>query len=324
MRAITYYRYGSPDNLQLRDVEQPDLKDNGVLVRVRAASVNRSDWESLTARPVYVRLAGSGFRRPKRPILGSDVAGTVEAVGADVTEFQPGDEVLGDTMWHGLGAFAEYVSVPETSPLVLKPKTLTFEQAAAIPQAAVLALQGLRYEREIRPGDKVLINGAGGGGGTFAVQIAKSLGAEVTGVDSASKLDTLREIGADHVVDYATENFVKRGQLYDRILDFASHRSILAYRRVLHPEGVYAIVGGSMPRILGTVTLGSLISKTGTRKMGLLVAKPNKNDLSYLAGLVESGELTPVIDSRYQLGEVPEALRRLGAARSIGKIIITI
>ncbi len=323
MKAIVYHRYGSPDNLQLQDVEKPKLKDNGVLIRVHAASVNRSDWETLTARPVYVRLAGSGVRKPKRPILGSDLAGTIEAVGADVTEFQPGDEVLADSMWHGNGAFAEYVAIPENAPLVLKPKTVTFEDAAAIPQAAVLALQGLRYERAIQPGDKVLINGAGGGAGTFAVQIAKSLGAEVTGVDSASKLDTLKKIGADHVVDYATEDFVKRGQPYDRILDFASHRSILAYRRALHPEGIYVMVGGSMPRILQTVTLGALISKTGTRKMGLLVAKPNKEDLWYAASLVESGELAPVIDGQYQLSEVPDALKRLGEGLAIGKIIIT-
>ncbi|NOX23876.1 MAG: NAD(P)-dependent alcohol dehydrogenase, partial [Actinobacteria bacterium] len=190
MKAAVYERYGSPDVLQLHDVERPSVQDDGVLIRVHAASVNRSDWESLTARPVYVRLAGSGFLRPKRPILGSDVAGTVEAVGADVTEFRPGDEVLADSMWHGLGGFAEYVSVPERAPLVLKPGDVSFDQAASLPQAAVLALQGLRYKREIQPGDKVLISGAGGGAGSFAIQLAKAHGAEVTGVDSTIKLDT--------------------------------------------------------------------------------------------------------------------------------------
>lgn len=324
MKAIVYQRYGSPDRLELRDVDRPAVADDGVLIRVHAASVNRSDWESLTARPAYVRVSGAGFTKPKNTILGSDVAGRVEAVGKDVTEFQSGDDVLCDTLWHGMGAFAEYVSVPERAPLVAKPAGLTFEEAATLPQAALLALQGLRVRRALRPGDRVLINGAGGGGGTFAVQIAKSLGTEVTGVDSTQKLDMMRSIGADHVIDYTCDNYTRNRQRYDRILDFAAHRSVLACKRALRPEGVYAMVGGSLPRILQTVVLGSLISKMGSKKMSLMVARPNKEDLVHVADLVAAGTLTPVIDSRYELSEVPEALRSLGAGRVLGKAVITI
>ncbi len=324
MKAILYERYGSPDVLGLRDVEKPVVKADGVLIRVRAASVNRSDWEALTARPAYVRFSGSGFLKPKRTCLGSDVAGRVEAIGSNVTQFQPGDEVLGDILWHGLGAFAEYVCVPESAPLVLKPTSITFEQAAAMPQAAVLGLQGLRDKGQVQPGHRVLISGAGGGGGTFAVQIAKSLGTEVTGVDSTTKLDMMRSIGADQVIDYTHEDFVKGGQRYDRILDFAGRRSIFAHKRALRPEGTYLMVGGSTPRILQTLVVGSLISKTSSNSMSLLMARPNKEDLSYLAGLVEAGELTPVIDRSYDLSDVPEALRYLGGGHAVGKIVIAV
>ncbi|VAW08698.1 hypothetical protein MNBD_ACTINO02-1350 [hydrothermal vent metagenome] len=302
----------------------PAMKADGVLIRVHTVSVNRSDWEALTARPVYVRLGGSGFLRPKRPILGSDIAGTVQAVGSDVAEFKPGDEVLVDSMWHGLGGFAEYVSVPERAPLVLKPGEVSFDQAASLPQAAVLALQGLRYKREIQPGDKVLISGAGGGAGSFAIQLAKAHGAEVTGVDSTIKLDMMRDLGADRVVDYTREKLTSGGHRYDRILDFASSRSIFAHRRLLAPGGIYAMVGGSMLRILQTAALGPLISKSGKVQMGVLVAKPNKEDLSYLADLVASGELTPAIDGHYELREVPAALRYLGEGHALGKIVIKI
>ena len=241
-----------------------------------------------------------------------------------MTQFQPGDEVLGDTLWMGLGGFAEYVCVPERAPLVAKPASMTFEEAAAVPQAAVLGLQGLRDKGEIESGHRVLINGAGGGAGTFAVQIAKSLGAEVTGVDSTTKLEVMRSIGADQVIDYTQQDFSKPGHQYDRILDFAAHRSIFTYKRALRPGGTYVIVGGSMPRILQTLVLGSLISKIGSNHMSLLVARPNKEDLSYLAGLVAAGELTPIIDRRYELSDVPEALRYLGAGTAKGKIVITI
>jgi NADPH:quinone reductase-like Zn-dependent oxidoreductase len=324
MKAIVYRQYGSPDVLELQDVRKPVVSDDGVLVRVRAVSVNRSDWETLTARPVHVRLGGAGFLKPKRTILGSDIAGRVEAVGKTVTQFQPGDDVLGDALWMGLGGFAEYVCVPERAPLVAKPTSMTFEEAAAIPQAAVLGLQGLRDKGQIQPGHRVLINGAGGGAGTFAVQIAKSLGAEVTGVDSTQKLEVMRSIGADQVIDYTQQDFSKNGHRYDRILDFAAHRSIFAYKRALSPRGIYVIVGGSMPRILQTLVLGSLISKTGSNHMSLLVARPNREDLSYLAGLVAARELTPIIDRRYELSDVPEALRYLGAGNAKGKIVITV
>ncbi|GMR01877.1 MAG: NAD(P)-dependent alcohol dehydrogenase [Acidimicrobiia bacterium] len=324
MRAVVYHRYGSPDVLEFADIEKPVVNDDEVLIKVHAASVNRSDWESLTARPLYVRLAGSGVLKPKRAILGSDIAGRVEAVGQSVTQFQPGDEVFGDIMWHGLGAFAEYVSVPERAPLAVKPAGMTFAQAAALPQAAVLGLQGLRAEGEIQPGHRVLINGAGGGAGSFAVQIAKLLGAEVTGVDSTPKLDTMRSIGADHVIDYTREDFTKGGHRYDRIIDFASHRSIFAYRRALGPEGIYLIVGGSMPRLLQAALIGSLISRTGTKHMGVLVAKPNKEDLVHLAGLVETKKIAPLIDRHYELSEVPEALRYLGEGHAKGKVVITL
>jgi len=324
MKAIVYRQYGSPDVLELQDVEKPVVKDDGVLIRVHAASVNRSDWETLTAHPVYVRFGGAGFLKPKRPILGSDIAGRVEAVGNNVKQFRPGDEVFGDILWHGLGGFAEYVSVSESAPLVLKPPSMTFEEAAAIPQAAVIGLQGLRDKGQIQQGHSVLVNGAGGGGGTFAVQIAKSLGAEVTGVDSTTKLDMMRSIGADQVIDYTSEDFAKGGQRYDRILDFAAHRSIFAYKRALRPQGIYVMVGGSMPRLLQTLVLGPLISKMGSNEMSLLLAKPNKEDLSYLAGLVEAGVVTPVIDRRYELSEVPEALRYLGEGHVRGKLVIAV
>ena len=324
MKAIVYQQYGSPDVLELVDVERPVVNDDGVLIRVHAASVNRSDWETLTAHPFHVRLGGAGFLRPRRPILGSDIAGRIEAVGRNVTLFQPGDEVFGDILWNGSGGFAEYVSVPERAPLVLKPDRMTFEEAAAIPQAAVLGLQGLRHKGQIQPGHRVAINGAGGGAGSFAVQIAKALGAEVTGVDSTTKLDMMRSIGADHVIDYTREDFAKRGQRYDRILDVVGSRSIFAYKRALSSEGIYVMVGGSMPRLLQTLMLGSLISKTGSNEMSLLIARPNKEGLSYLAGLVEGGQITPVIDRRYELSEVPEALRYLGEGRVLGKIVITV
>ena len=230
--------------------------------------------------------------------------------------------MLADTLYHGLGGFAEYVSVRESAPLVLKPEGLTWEQAAALPQAAVLGLQGLREQGGVEPGQRVLVNGAGGGAGTFAIQIAKSLGAEVTGVDKAEKLELMRSIGADHVVDYTTEDFARSGERYDRILDFSAHRSLFTYRRALRPNGAYLMVGGSTPRIFQAVVLGSLLSKWGNKKLGLLIARPNKEDLSHVAGLVEGGRLAPVIERAYTLVEAPEALSRVGEGRALGKVVI--
>lgn len=323
MRAIVRHEYGSPDVLALKEIEKPRVGDDDVLVKVRAASVNASDVELLTAHPLYIRLAGFGFRKPNVLILGSDIAGRVEVVGSNVTQFQSGDAVLADTFHHGLAGFAEYVSIPADAPLVHKPESLTFEEAAAIPQASVIALQGIRDEGRVQAGHQVLINGAGGGAGTFAVQLAKSSGGEVTAVDRGSKLDMLRSIGADHVVDYTREDFTDSGRLYDLILDLAAHRSISDHKRVLSPNGVYAMVGGSMVSLLQALVFGPWISKSGGKKMGLLTVKPNKKDLASVTQLAAEGKLEAVIDSRYPLSEAAEALRYLGSEEARGKLVIT-
>jgi NADPH:quinone reductase-like Zn-dependent oxidoreductase len=319
MKAVVCTQYGSPDVLQLKELEKPTPKGDEALVRVHAASVNAADLETLRGDFV-VRMAAP--RKPMHEILGTDIAGTVEAVGENAKQFQPGDEVWADLSEHGWGAFAEYVNVPEDA-LRPKPASMTFEEAAAYPQAAVLALQYLRGKRPIEPGQKVLINGAGGGVGTFAVQIAKYFGAEVTGVDSAKKLDVLRSIGADHVIDYAKEDFTKIGRRYDLILDVVAHRSVFAYRHALNADGVCVFVGGSMATILQALILGPLISRTGGQKMGIVMWKPNnRDDLAFLAELFEAGKVVPVIDRRYPLSEVPEALRYLAEEPHLGKIVI--
>ncbi len=322
MKAIVCTKYGPPDVLQLKEVEKPTPKDNEALVKVHAASVNAADLEYL--RGVFVvRLLYRGPLKPKYKILGVDIAGRVEAVGRNVKQFQPGDEIWGDLSYpHGFGTFAEYVCVPENA-LRLKPASMTFEEAAAVPTAAVLALHNLCDKRPIQPGQKVLINGAGGGVGTFAVQLAKYFGAEVTGVDSTRKLDMLLSIGADHVIDYTQEDFTKNGQHYDLILDVVVHRSIFDYKRALSPKGICVFVGGSMTRVFLNVLLGSLISMTGSKKMGILMHKPNK-DLVFMTELFEAGKAKPVIDKRYPLGEVPEALRYFGKGHNRGKVVITV
>ena len=322
MKAIAYHKYGSPDVLELEEVQKPTPNDDEVLVKVHAASVNAWDWDLLRGKPLVNRLLGFGLRKPKYKILGADIAGRVEAVGGNVTQFQPGDEVFGDISGVGWGGFAEYVCAREIA-LTLKPSGMTFEEAAAVPQAAILALQGLRYKGQIQPGQKVLINGAGGGAGTFAVQIAKSFGAEVTGVDSTSKLDIMRSIGADQVIDYTQEDFTKNGQRYDRIVDMAAHHSTFDYKRALSPMGIYGVIGGSTPRILQTVFMGSWISLIGSKKMGLVLHKPNQ-DLAFMIELFEAGKIVPVIDRRYPLSEVAEALRYFGEGRTQGKIVITV
>ena len=319
MKAIVYTKYGPPDVLQLKEVEKPTPKDNEVLVKVHAASLNATDLEYLRGSLIS-RLTGP--LKPKYKILGCDIAGRVEAVGRNVKQFQPGDEVFGDLSVCGFGAFAEYVCVPENA-LALKPTSMTFEEAATIPQAAVLALQGLRDKRQIQPGQKVLINGAGGGVGTFAVQMAKSFGAGVTGVDSTNKLDMIRSLGADHVIDYTQEDFTKNGQRYDLILDVMGYHSIFDYKRALSPRGIYVLVGGSMALIFQVLFLGPWISMTGSKKMGILAQKPNK-DLAFIKGLFETGKVVPVIDRRYTLSEVPEALRYLGEGHAKGKVVITL
>ena len=320
MKAMVYTKYGTPDVLQLKEVEKPGPEDNEVLIKVHAASVNSWDWDLLRGTPFVNRLM-FGLLKPK-VILGCDIAGRVEAVGRNVKQFQPGDEVFGDLSGCGWGGFAEYVCARENA-LALKPACLTFEQAAAVPQAALLALQGLRYKGQIQPGQKILINGAGGGVGTFAVQMAKSLGAEVTGVDSTQKLEVVRSLGADHVIDYTQEDFTKNGKPYDMILDVAGFRSIYDYRRALGPGGVYVMIGGSSALVFQLMFLGPWISMVGSKKMGILLHKPNKG-LDYMTGLFEAGKVVSVIDRRYPLSEAADALRYFGAGLARGKVVITL
>jgi NADPH:quinone reductase-like Zn-dependent oxidoreductase len=323
MKAIVYTKYGSPDVLELKEVAKPAPKDDQVLVKVHAVSVNAADLHLLRADPFLIRLS-SGFLKPKHTILGSDIAGRVEAVGSNVTQFKPGDEVFGDISACGWGGFAEYVCVRENA-LVLKPTNLSFEQAAAVPMAAVTALQGIRHAGQIRPGQKALINGASGGVGTFAVQLAKSFGAEVTAVCSTRNLETARSIGADHVIDYTKEDFATNGQQYDLILAANGDRSISDYKRALSPKGVYVQTGGSMGQMTQAMIQGPWISMTGSKKMGNMgVAKPNQNDLVFMKELLESGKVKPVIDRCYPLSEVPEALRYLEAGHAKGKVVITV
>ena len=321
MKAIVYTKYGPPDVLELKEVEKPVPKDNEVLVKVHAASVNDWDWGLLRGKPFMNRLF-FGLLKPKIKTIGCDIAGRVVAIGKNVKKFSPGDEVFGDISGCGWGGFAEYVCALENA-VALKPASITFEEAAAVPQAAVLALQGLRDKRQIQPGQKVLINGAGGGAGTFAVQIAKSFGAEVTGVDSTRKLDMVRSIGADQVIDYTQEDFTKSGQRYDLILDMAAHHSIFDYKRALNPKGIYVMVGGSTARIFQAMLLGPLISMTTSKKMGILAHKPNKS-LDFMKELFEAGKVKAVIDRSYPLSEVPEALRYFGEGHARGKIVITV
>ena len=322
MKAIVYTKYGSPDVLQLKEVDKPTPKENEVLVKVHAASVNSWDWDLL--RGTFQGRIGA-FRKPKFKILGCDIAGKVVAIGKNVKSFKPGDEVFGDISGFSVrdfGGVAEFVCAREDI-LALKSTKMTFVQAAAIPQAAVLALQGLR-KGQIQPGQRVLMNGAGGGVGTFAVQLAKSFEAEVTGVDSTKKLDMVRSIGADHVIDYTQEDFTKNGQRYDLILDVVAHRSIFDYKRALSPKGMYGVIGGSTARVSQVMLLGPLISKTGSKKMGILMHKPNKKDLNYMKDLFEAGKVKPIIDRRYQLSEVPEAMRYFRSGKIVGKLVITV
>ena len=321
MKAIVYEKYGPPDALQLTEMEKPTPKDDEVLIKVHAASVNDWDWGYLQGKPFINRML-NGLRRPKIRILGCDVAGKIEAVGKNVNQFQPGDEVYGDLCEDGFGGFAEYTCARETS-LTLKPENMTFEQAAAIPQAGMLAVQGLRDKKQLQPGNKILINGAGGGVGTFGVQIAKLLGVEVTGVDSTEKLDMMRSLGFDHVIDYTKEDFTKNGQQYDLILDNKMYHSIFDYKRALSPNGMYITAGGSMTRVFLAFLFGPLITLFSKKKIGILVLKANK-DLAYMNELFMEGKVKPVIDGSYSLREVPEAFRYFGEGKHKGKIVITV
>jgi NADPH:quinone reductase-like Zn-dependent oxidoreductase len=319
MKAIVYKEYGSTDNLNLEEIEKPTPGDNEVLIKVHATSVNASDYEFVKGEPLYTRMWG--LRKPGNQILGSDIAGTIEATGSSVSEFKTGDEVFGDILGNW-GGFAEYVAAPEKK-LVLKPGSMTFEEVAAFPQAAVVALQGIRDKGKVQPGQKVLINGAGGGGGTFAVQLAKFYGAEVTGVDHGEKLGLLQSLGADNVIDYTREDYTRNISTYDYILDLVAHRSIFDCKRALAPHGRYALVGGSMSALFQTLTIGSFLSLIGSKKMGMLAVNSTAKDLSYMIELFEAGKIKPVIDKQYSLSDVPEALRYVGEGHARGKVIIT-
>ncbi len=323
MKAIIYTKYGSPDVLELKDVEKPTPKDDEVLVKIHAASLNAADWHLLRADPFLVRLMGVGFLKPKNKILGSDIAGRVEAIGKNVKQFKPGDDVFGDLSVCGWGGFAEYVCAREDA-LALKPANVTFEQAATVPMATVVALQGLRDKGKIQSGQKVLINGASGGVGTFAVQIAKYFGAEVTAVCRTENMDTARSIGADHVIDYTKEDFTKNTQRYDLIFATNGYHSIFDYKRVLSPKGIYVTSGGTMAQMFQAMLLGPWISMAGNKKMGFISVKPNQKDLVFMMGLLEAGKIAPVIDRRYPLRDVAEAIRYLEEGHARGKIVITI
>jgi NADPH:quinone reductase-like Zn-dependent oxidoreductase len=322
MKAIVYTEYGALDVLKLKEVDKPAPKENEVLIKILATTVTPGDVIVVRGAPFAVRF-WSGLSKPKHQIPGKEMAGWVEAIGNKVTQFKPGDEVFGDLSVCGLGAFAEYVCVPENA-IALKPANLTFEQAAAIPESSVVALQGLRDKGKIQPGQKVLINGASGGVGSFAVQIAKSFGAEVTAVTSTRNLAMASAIGADHVIDYTQEDFTRNGQQYDLILAANGNHSLSDYQRALTAKGIYVGTGGSMAQTFQGILLGPIMSMTGGQTMGNMLVKPNQKDLVFIKELAEAGKVVPVIDSRYPLREVPAALRYLDEGHARGKIVIAV
>jgi NADPH:quinone reductase-like Zn-dependent oxidoreductase len=320
MKAIVRTQYGPPDVVQFTEVEKPTPKDNEVLIKLYAASVNPLDLFSLRGAPLIRRIPG--LRAPKQQVLGCDIAGRVEAIGGQVKQFQPGDQVFGVTGFAG-GGFAEYVCAIEDK-LALMPANSSFEDAAAVPIAAITALQGLRDKGRIQPGHKVLVDGASGGVGTFAVQIAKSFGAEVTAVCSTRNVDTARSIGADHVIDYTREDFMKSGRRYDLILGANAHHSVFAYRRALRQDGIYVIAGGGLPQIFQAMLLAPLLSRIGSKKTCFFIANINQKDLIFLKDLLEAGKVVPVIDRRYPLSDAAEALRYLEERHAQGKIVLTV
>ena len=323
MKAVVYTKYGSPAVLQLQEIEKPIPKENEVLVKVYAASVNSWDWDLLKGKPFLVRIIG-GLFKPRHKILGADIAGTVEAIGNDVKDFKPGDEVCGDIAGSGFGGFAEYVAVPEKL-LAQKSQVMSFEQAASLPQAGLLALQGLRYKGTIKQGDEVLINGAGGGVGTIGLQYAKLLGAVVTCVDKAEKFDMLRSLGADYLIDYTKEDYTRNDKQYDRILDVIAHRSVSDYKRALKPHGIFAMIGGSMGGLLlQLMFIWPILSRFSNKKLGIMGYRPTRKDLEYLIQLFEEGKLIPVIDRTYPLQEVPAAFQYFSEGNIKGKIIINV
>jgi len=322
MKAIVRDRYGPPEALHLDSVRQPVPGDGDILVHVHAASVSAGDWHLLRGEPFIVRLAFGGLVRPKLKVLGADVAGRIESVGANVRRFRVGDEVFGHLSACGFGGFAEYVSAPETA-FVAKPASITFEAAAAVPGSALAALQGLRDKGRLRPGQHVLVNGAAGGVGSFAVQIAKALDAEVTGVCSTNSVGVVRDLGADHVIDYQREDYT-RGHTYDLILDTAAHRPVHHQRRALRPDGTYVMVGGAARHILGVMLLGPWVSVTSRQKLEFLSTKPVHADLLVLKELLETGRIRPLIDRRYPLRDVPQAVRYFEDGHPRGKVVIAV
>ncbi len=322
MKAIVRDKYGTPDDLRFEEKETPVAGDDEVVVEVHAASLNTADLDGMRGYPFAARI-GTGLFNPKISVLGLDVAGTVRSVGKDVTLLAPGDQVWADMSMSGCGAFAEYVCAPEKA-FNPKPAGLTFEDAATVPHSGLLALQGLRGRGPITPGQRVLIIGAGGCVGPFAVQIARSFGAEVTGVDHPAKLDMLRSLGVDHIIDYTREDVTKNGQRYDLILDIAGHRAVLAYRRSLTPDGRYVLIAGSLARFFQAALLGAAISLGGSKKMGVFMWRPNRReDLELVAELIQSGKIKPLIDKRIELAAVPEAFRYLQEGHARGKVVVT-
>ncbi len=336
MKAIVQDNYGSLDVLELRDIDKPMVNGDEVLVRVHAASVHPDVWHLVRGLPYVLRLMGAGLLKPKNSVPGTDVAGHVESVGKNVTQFQPGDEVFGESVsshqWHNGGAYAEYVSVPEDQ-LALKPANITFEEAAAVPTSGIIALQGLRYQGQLQSGQKALINGAGGGVGTIAVQLAKWYGAIVTGVDTTGKLDMLRSLGADHVIDYTQEDFTQRGERYDLIVDIPGNHSLSECRGALTPNGTYVLIGhdhfgklghrflGGLPRGLKQIVMSPFVSQLPE----LSFSMPTKKDsMAVLKEFLEAGKITPIIDRTYPLSEVVEAIRYLEEEHAQGKVIITV
>ena len=323
MKAIVQAEYGPPEVLRLEEVSLPAVPDDGVLVRVRAASVDAGVWHLMRGTPFLIRLIYGGLRYPKYPILGTDLAGRVAAVGKNVSRFKSGDVVFGDLSESGFGAFAEYVCAPESA-LVLKSDVVTFEQAAAVPVSGLAALQGLRDVGQIQVGQKVLILGASGGVGSFAVQIAKAFGAEVTGVCSSQKVDMVSAIGADHVIDYTQTDVTHAGQRYDLILDAAAFRSVFDYLPILTPAGSYVLVGGSTANFFQGLLLGPWISKLMRRRVKCLASQPNQADLLTLKAFLDTGKLVPYLDLTYPLSEVPDAIRHLEQRQVRGKVVISI
>ena len=318
MKAVVYTRYGPPGVLRLADVEMPVPRDGEVLVKVRAVSLNASDWEALRGKPLYSRIGGTF--RPRHHILGSDIAGRVEAAGRHVTLFRPGEDVFADILGT-MGGFAEYVSVPERV-LARMPTGMAYEDAAALPQAGAVALQGIRDKGQVQAGQKVLINGAGGGSGMYAIQLAKLHGAEVTGVDNAEKLEFMRSLGADHVIDYTRDDFTRNGRTYDLILDLAAHRPPSACKGSLTPGGRYLYVGGSVAALLQVLLFGPLTGRAEGKKIRVLAVRLGAQHLAPMVELCQAGKIATVIDRRYRLSEVPEALRYLGEGHAKGKVVV--